>query len=86
MAAGYLTSIITGLGLPSFVFIFGDIVNSFGPTSKDVVGTISTICLAMTLIGVGIWITTYIYFTTLVIMSERIGKKTRVAYLKAVLS
>jgi ABC-type multidrug transport system fused ATPase/permease subunit len=39
----------------------------------------------MTAIGGFIWITTYLYFTFLVIMSERVGRKTRVAYLKAIL-
>jgi hypothetical protein len=39
----------------------------------------------MIYIGLAIWVTTYLYFTFLVIMSERVGKKTRVAYLKAVL-
>jgi|LauGreDrversion4_2_1035121.scaffolds.fasta_scaffold141052_1 ABC-type multidrug transport system fused ATPase/permease subunit len=39
----------------------------------------------MTAIGGFIWVTTYLYFTFLVIMSERVGRKTRVAYLKAIL-
>jgi hypothetical protein len=43
------------------------------------------ISLTMIYIGLAIWVTTYLYFTFLVIMSERVGKKTRVAYLKAVL-
>ena len=30
MALGYFTAIITGLGLPSFVFLFGDIIDDFG--------------------------------------------------------
>jgi hypothetical protein len=34
---GYFTAIATGAGLPSFVFIFGDIVNTFGPSQKDIV-------------------------------------------------
>ena len=39
----------------------------------------------MTAIGLFIWVTTYLYFTFLVIMSERVGRKTRVAYLRAIL-
>lgn len=31
---GYLAAIITGLAMPSFVFIFGDIINSFGGTEN----------------------------------------------------
>lgn len=34
---GYITAIATGAGLPSFVFIFGDIVNTFGPNQNDIV-------------------------------------------------
>ena len=30
---GYLTAVITGLSVPSFVIIFGDIVNSFDPNT-----------------------------------------------------
>ena len=86
MIFGYASSIIAGLGLPSFVFLFGDIVDSFGPTSTDIIGSISLICLVMTLIGVGIWIAGYIYVTSLAIMAERVGKKTRVAYLRSVLN
>ncbi len=82
---GYITAIATGAGLPSFVFIFGDIVNTFGPSQKDIVSQMGPISLTMIYIGLAIWATTYLYFTFLVIMSERVGKKTRVAYLKAVL-
>ena len=82
---GYATAIITGLGLPSFVFIFGDIINSFGPNQKNVVDAMRPIAIQMTVIGAFIWLTTYLYFTFLVVMSERVGRKTRVAYLKAIL-
>ncbi len=85
IALGYTTAIITGLGLPSFTFIFGDIINSFGPNSLNVVDKITPIAIQMTAIGGFIWLTTYLYFTFLVIMSERVGRKTRVAYLKAIL-
>jgi hypothetical protein len=30
IAVGFSFAIMTGLGLPSFVFIFGDVINSFG--------------------------------------------------------
>ena len=35
MAIGFTCAIITGLGLPSFVFLFGNIVNSFGADTED---------------------------------------------------
>ena len=73
IAGGFFTAIITGLGLPSFVFLFGDIINSFGPNSHDVVASITPLSIDMTVIGLAIWVTTYIYYTFLVIMSERVG-------------
>ena len=86
IAFGYFAAIITGLGLPSFVFLFGDIVDGFGPNSTDIIGSISTICLSMALIGVGIWLTSYIYIACLTTIAERITKKTRIAYLRSVLN
>jgi ATP-binding cassette, subfamily B (MDR/TAP), member 1 len=85
MTLGYLTSIITGLGLPSFVFLFGDIVDDFG-SKFDIVEAIRPMAIELVIIGAFIWLTSYLYFVFLVIVSERIGKKTRVAYLKAILS
>ena len=42
--------------------------------------------ITLAVIGGIIWVVTYLYFVMLVILAERIGKKTRVAYLKAILS
>ena len=84
---GIVASIITGLGLPSFVFLFGDIINTFGdPQHPDkMIKAINTIALEMTIIGLIIWFFSYFYFAFLVILSERIGQKTKVAYLRAIL-
>lgn len=84
MGVGYATAILTGLGLPSFVFLFGDIVNTFADRT-GVLDAIGNIALQMTIIGVFIWLTSYCYFSLLVIMAERIAKKTRVNYLRAIL-
>ena len=84
MGLGYFMAILTGLGLPSFVFLFGDVVDSFGG-NFDIVALIRPIAIELTIIGVVIWITSYFYFALLVIMSERVGKMTRVAYLRAIL-
>jgi len=84
MGLGYFTAIVTGLGMPSFVFLFGDIVDKFG-SNGNIVDAVRPIAIELTLIGVFIWITSYLYFAFLVMMSERLGRKTRVAYLKAIL-
>jgi ATP-binding cassette, subfamily B (MDR/TAP), member 1 len=84
MVLGYLTAIITGIGLPSFVFLFGDIVDEFGK-SGNIIKVITPICIELVIIGSIMWVTSYFYFTFLVIMSERLGRKTRIAYLRAIL-
>jgi hypothetical protein len=84
LSLGYFTAIITGLGLPSFVFLMGDIVDNYG-SKTDIVDLIAPIALQLTVIGIFIWVTSYFYFAFLVIMSERIGKKTRQAYLRSIL-
>nr|AAK19598.2 putative ABC transporter [Sterkiella histriomuscorum] len=83
MALGYFMSIVTGLGLPSFVFLFGDIINSF--SGANILDAIRPTCIQFTIIGSAIWVTSYFYYALLVIMSENIGQKTRVAYLKGIL-
>ena len=82
---GYGAAMLTGLGLPSFVFLFGNIINSFGPNEKDVLSVIRPISIQFACIGVAIWILTYVYYTFLIVVSEKIGKKTKVAYLKSIL-
>ncbi|CDW84334.1 abc transporter [Stylonychia lemnae] len=83
ITVGYIFSILTGIGLPSFVFLFGDIVNSF--TDGNILEGIKPTCLQFAIIGAVIWVTSYFYYALLVIMSERVGQKTRVAYLRAIL-
>ena len=84
MTLGYLTAILTGMALPSFVFLFGDVVDSFGK-DFDIVSKIQPIALELLGIGGFVWVTSYLYFSFLVIMSERVGRMTRVAYLRAIL-
>jgi ATP-binding cassette subfamily B (MDR/TAP) protein 1 len=84
MNVGYFFAVITGLAMPSFVFLFGNIINSYGP-DEDPLSSINRTCLQLTLIGCGVWVTAYFYFSTLVIMSERVAMKTRIAYLRAIL-
>ena len=82
MIFGYGSAIITGVAMPSFVFIMGSIVNSFADEGSN---AINTQCLIMTVIGAMVWITSYFYYASLVIMAERISRKTKIAYLKAIL-
>ena len=45
----------------------------------------SPLALKLTLIGAAMAATSYLYYVCLVIMAERVTKKTRVAYLRAIL-
>jgi hypothetical protein len=86
---GWLAAIITGLGLPSFVFLIGSVIDSFNPNTASpdaMLSAIKRLSLIYTLVGVGIWIFSYIYYSLLLIFAERVTKKTKVAYLKAILS
>lgn len=87
MALGFSFSIVTGAGMPSMVFLLGTIIDGFSGNifAQTVLDTVKTTIITMASIGLVIWLVTYVYFVSLVIMAERIGKKTRVAYLRAIL-
>ena len=48
-------------------------------------GIVGPISIELTCIGVFVWVTSYLYFAFLVTMSERVGRMTRVGYLRAIL-
>jgi predicted RND superfamily exporter protein len=85
---GIISAVLSGLGLPSFVFLFGDIADSFakGNDTKDILERISSISKILTFIGLGVWFGSYLFFSFLTIASERIGLKTKTTYLKSILN
>jgi hypothetical protein len=87
MYIGWVSAAMTGLGLPSFVFLIGDIINSFNPSNgpEEMLKKIKLIAWIEVVIGAGIWILSYIYFSFLLMSSELITKKIRIAYVEAVL-
>lgn len=84
---GFATAILCGLGLPSFVFLFGDIADSFeGNLPADqILSRITNVAKILTGIGLVVWLFSYCFFTFFIIASERIGQKTRCMYLQAIL-
>jgi ATP-binding cassette subfamily B (MDR/TAP) protein 1 len=85
---GLFSSAICGLGMPSFVFLIGNVIDSFDPyrtSPTDMVDTISRMSLIFSCVGVGIWFTSYVSYSCLIIFSERVTKKTRTKYLEAIL-
>lgn len=87
MGLGFSFSFLAGAAMPSMVFLLGSIIDSFAvidPT-LTVFDAVKVTIIAMSSIGLFIWLVTYINYVSLVIMAERIAKKTRVAYLQAIL-
>ena len=84
---GIISSALSGVGLPSFVFLFGDIADSFeGYMSPDeILSRIKNVAKILSIIGLAIWVGSYFFFALLQIASERIGTKTKVAYLRSIL-
>lgn len=80
---GLISSALCGLGLPSFVFLFGDIADSFEGhmDPKEILASITRVSKLLAFIGLGVWLGSYLFFTFLTIASERVGLKTRTAYL-----
>jgi ABC-type multidrug transport system fused ATPase/permease subunit len=88
MIIGWIAAGIAGFGMPSFVFIIGNVIDSFDTTKtgpSEMLDTISFMCLLFTIIGCGVWVTSYVNYGFLLMFSERVAKKTRVKYLEAIL-
>jgi len=84
MIIGWLSAVVAGCGMPSFVFLIGDVIDSFDPykVSKDeMLDTISFMSFLFTMVGIGVWITSYIDYAFLLMFSERVAKRIRIAYL-----
>jgi ATP-binding cassette subfamily B (MDR/TAP) protein 1 len=74
--------------MPAFTFLFGDIVvnfTSFTDPSHSIVDAINPLCVRLLMIGGIMFVASYFYYVFLVILAERIAKKTRVAYLRSIL-
>jgi hypothetical protein len=83
MYTGWVAACITGTGMPSFVFLIGNVIDSFKPTTSvdDTISTISTMSLIFTLVGFAVWFFSFIMYSFLLLFSERVVKKTRTKYL-----
>jgi ATP-binding cassette subfamily B (MDR/TAP) protein 1 len=86
--AGVIASALCGMGLPSFVFLFGDITDSFegGMDPVAILDAIKRVSMILSIIGGVILLGSYMFYVFLTIASERIGAKTKVAYLKSILN
>jgi ATP-binding cassette subfamily B (MDR/TAP) protein 1 len=85
---GVIASALCGTGLPSFVFLFGDITDTFegGMDPAEILKAITRVSMILSIIGGVILLGSYLFYLFMTIASERIGAKTRVAYLRSILS
>jgi hypothetical protein len=85
---GWLNACIAGLAIPSFVFLIGNIIDSFNGSINNIdesIRDIGRMAWILTLIGAFVWIVTFVYFSSLMIFSESVIMKTKVEYVKAIL-
>jgi len=87
MYVGWAAAAITGCGMPSFVFLIGYVIDSFSPNTKpaDTMKTINLMSLIFTCVGVAIWFSSYIMYSFLLLLSERVVRRTRTRYLESIL-
>ena len=88
LIVGWIAAAITGLGMPSFVFLIGSVIDSFNvadATPLQMVNTVSQMSLIFTCVGIGVWIFSFLNYACLMMASEKIGQKTRMKYLEAIL-
>ena len=95
---GFFGAFMSGLGLPTFTFLFGDVINAFAPSidgandpndyfvdKENALAALRKIAIEFLIIGVVMFVTSYLYFAFLQMFAERVGARTRVAYLQAIL-
>ena len=85
LTVGIIGAFLMGSALPSFGFLFGEVTDSFTGDPQELLEKIEFISLVFLILGVGVWITSYLYFGFFIILSERTAMKFRVAYLNALL-
>jgi ATP-binding cassette subfamily B (MDR/TAP) protein 1 len=88
MFIGFICACIAGLGLPSFVFLFGELADSFVlmDEPEKPLERIKVVAFRLSLIGLGIWGLCSVWFTLLLYTSEVVAIKTKAKYLSAILN
>jgi hypothetical protein len=83
---GHFCAVVTGLALPSFSYLMGDVMDSFGGTSREAqLYKVRTVTIIFTVIGAGVWVLSYCYWSLLVIFSLRVSRRIKEKYLEAIL-
>ncbi len=85
MILGYFFAVGSGLGMPAFSYLLGDIIVNFTDPKISMLDAVRPVIIRFAIVGAIMFLTGYSYFVLLSVMAERIGKKTKVAYLQAIL-
>lgn len=73
--------------MPSQVLMFADIVDTFVEQEQHkIMGSVKETVILLCYVGLVVWILSYLYFTILALASERIARKTRVAYFSSLIN
>lgn len=85
MYLGWIFAALTGAALPAWAFLIGDMINAFGGSADDMLKKVSRIAYIQVASGAGIFLFSYLYYAFLLMSSEKIIRKTRTAYISAIL-
>lgn len=88
MTIGMICCLANGLCMPMFSYVFGEMTDSFSPTStkQDVLDQASKQALYLTIIGVCSFIFSFVQQTTWIITGERQAIRFRKEYFKAIIN
>ena len=83
---GMFAAMITGSGMPMFVFLFRGLVNDMNvKAAADIYDNITRIAMFYLIVGGILWITCYFFFSFMGVIAEKVGFAYRKRYLEAVL-
>jgi hypothetical protein len=85
MYTGWFFACLTGIGMPVWAVLIGDLFDAFGPVDPvEAFETIKFFSWIIFFVGLAQWITSYIYWSCLLIFAERVARKIKIKYLEAI--
>lgn len=85
IAVGYSFAVLSGAGMPLLMYFTSSMMGSFTEGDEGSMNEINSLAFQNMMIGVFVFIVSYVCYVSLYIVAERIGKRTRVAYLRSLL-
>jgi hypothetical protein len=85
MYTGWVFAALTGIGMPVWAVLIGDLFDAFGPIDPvEGFEQIKFFSLVIFLVGVAMWICCFVYWSCLLIFAERIARGIKIKYLEAI--